>query len=61
MKEQYLQFIKQFSSINVSKICKQLDINRANVLNGKASEETTRLLYEEIVKQIEDLLKNNNK
>ena len=61
MKEQYLQFIKQFSSINVSKICKQLDINRANILNGKASEETTRLLYEEIVKQIEDLLKNNNK
>ena len=61
MKEQYLQFIKQFSSINVSKICKQLDINRANILNGKASEETTRILYEEIVKQIEDLLKNDNK
>ena len=61
MKKEYLQFIKQFSNINISKLCKQLGINRSNVLNGRSSEETTRLLYEEIIKQIDELLKNKNK
>lgn len=56
-KEQYLRFIKQFSSINVSQICKKLDINRPNILNGIASEETTKLLYDEIKKELNELLK----
>ena len=59
MKQQYLEFIKQFSSINVVKICKKLGINRSNVLNGKSSEETTRLLYDEIVKELIELLKGD--
>ena len=61
MKKEYLQFIKQFSNINISKLCKQLGINRSNILNGRSSEETTRLLYEEIIKQIDELLKKENK
>ena len=58
MKEQYLKFIKQFSSINVAQICKKLGINRSNILNGKSSEETTRLLYDEIKKELNKLLKS---
>lgn len=57
MKEQYLKFIKQFSKINITQICKDLNINRSNVLNGIASEETTKLLYDEIKKELNDLLK----
>lgn len=57
MKQQYLQFIKQFSSINVAQICKKLGINRSNILNGKSSKETTRLLYDEIIKELNELLK----
>ena len=57
MKEQYLKFIKKFSSINVVQICKKLDINRSNILNGIASEETTKLLYDEIKKELNELLK----
>lgn len=56
-KEQYLRFIKHFSSINISQICKKLDINRPNILNGIASEETTKLLYDEIKKELNELLK----
>lgn len=56
MKDKYLQFIKQFSKINISKICKDHNINRENILNGRASEDTTRLLYQEIVEQIKELL-----
>lgn len=60
MKNKYLSFIKNFSNINVSKICKQLNINRSNILNGKSSEETTRLLYDEINKQLIELLGGRN-
>lgn len=58
MKNNYLKFIKQFSSINVAQICKKMGINRSNILNGKSSEETTRLLYDEIIKELKKLLKN---
>ena len=57
MKSNYLKFIKQFSNINISKICKNLGINRSNILNGKSSETTTRLLYDEIKKELNELLK----
>lgn len=57
MKNKYLKFIKQFSKINITQICKDLNINRSNILNGSASEETTRLLYDEIKKELIELLK----
>lgn len=52
MKNKYLQYIKEFSKINISTLCKELGINRENILNGRASEETTKKLYDEIQKQI---------
>ena len=55
MKEQYLQFIKNFSKINVKAICKELKIDRTNILNGRASEETTKKLYDEIKKRLRNL------
>lgn len=60
MKKEYLRFIKDFSKIHISNICKELKINRSNVLNGTASEETIKLLYDEINKRL-DLLKKNKK
>lgn len=52
MKNKYLQYIKEFSKINISTLCKELGINRENILNGRASEETTKKLYDEIQKQL---------
>lgn len=59
MKQEYLEFIKAFSKINVSSICKELNINRENVLHGKASAEATKNVYDELNKRIRDLLDNN--
>ena len=55
MKDKYLKYINQFSKINISSICKELNIDRQNILNGKASEETTKKLYDELVKRLGEL------
>lgn len=52
MKKIYLQYIKDFSKISISNLCKELGINRENILKGKASEETTKKLYDEIKRQL---------
>ena len=54
-KEQDLQFIKNFTQITVSQICRDLKIDRGNLLNGRASEDNTRLVKEEILKRLADL------
>ena len=55
MKDKYLKFILSFSKISISSICKDLHINRENILNGKASEETTKKLYDELKKRLTKL------
>ena len=52
MKETYLKFIKDFSQISIVNICKQLNVNRSNVLNGNASEETIKKVYDELKKRL---------
>ena len=59
MKEKYLTFILSFSKISISSICKELNINRSNILNGKASEETIKLLYDELKKRLEEISFND--
>ena len=59
MKQEHLAFIKAFSKINVSSICKELNINRENVLHGKASAEAIKNVYDELNRRIKDLLNND--
>lgn len=54
-KEVDLKFIKDFSKINVSQICKDLKVDRGNVLNGRASEETTNKVRKEIENRLATL------
>ena len=54
-KEQYLKFILEFSKISISSLCKELNIDRQNILNGKASLETTKKLYDEILSRLEKI------
>lgn len=62
MKEKYLKFIKDFSSISVTQICKDQKIDRSCILRGRSSEEKTRILYDELMKQILEILpKETNK
>ena len=63
MKEKYLKFIKDFSSISVTQICKDQKIDKSCTLRGKSSEEKTRILYEELLNQWKELIereKNND-
>ena len=55
MKQQYLKYIKGFSKINISALCRDLNINRENILKGKASEETTKKLYNKLKKELKVL------
>ena len=51
----YLDKIKAFSKITISEICKDLKINRSNLLNGKSTKENEKKVYDEIIKRYEKI------
>ena len=53
----YLDKIKQISKINITQICKDLRINRSNLLNGRSSKENEKKVYEEIISKYEEIKK----
>lgn len=60
-KERNLKFIKGFAKINISQICKDLKINRSNLLNGRASDQNTELIKNEIQKRVDELYKDDRR
>lgn len=62
MKERQVNFIKGFSSISVNKICKELNISRANLVAGRLSADVTDKVYKmlvvEFTNMINEVLKN---
>lgn len=50
-----LEFIKKFSKITITSICKDLKINRSNLLNGRTSKENTLKVKKEIIKRLKEL------
>lgn len=54
-KENDLKFIKDFTKISISQICKDLKIDIPNLLNGRASEKNTKLVKEELQKRLDSL------
>lgn len=63
MKEKELKFIKEFTNINITDICKELGVQPNNVYAGKAKKETyTNIrycIYRELFKIIlQDLTRN---
>lgn len=56
-KEKDLKFIKDFSKIKISTICKELGINKSNVWAGNASEEAIRQVRKELIRRINELNK----
>lgn len=53
----YLTKIKKLSKINISSICKELNINRSNLYNGKTTEENEKRVYEKIIEEYEKIIK----
>lgn len=50
-KEKDLKFIREFSKISISQICRDLNVNRPNVLNGNTTEKNIKKVKEEIIKR----------
>lgn len=50
-KEKDLKFIREFSKISISQICRDLKINRPNVLNGNTTKKNIKKVKEEIIKR----------
>lgn len=57
-KEKDLKYIKDFSKITVSGVCKELGINRANVLIGTASEKNIKAVKDRLKEKIEELIED---
>lgn len=57
-KQKDLEYIKNFSKINIRDICKELNIDKSNVYRGIASAEKIRQVKEELQKRINELEEN---
>lgn len=52
---QNLDYIKKFSKINITGICKKVNVDRANLLSGRTTKENEQKVKEEIESQIAKL------
>ena len=52
----YLEKIKQLNKINIATICKELNINRSNLYNGRTTEENEKRVYERIVEEYKKII-----
>ncbi len=52
-KEKDLEFIKKYSKISITAICKKIGANRGNVWSGRASAETIRKVREAIAAELD--------
>lgn len=43
-----LEYIKKFTSIQVTKVCKKLNINYSNLISGRSSKKNEKLVKEEL-------------
>lgn len=54
-KENDLKYIKDFSKITITGVCKELNVNRSNVLNGRASSEAVEAVRKRIEEKLKEL------
>jgi len=54
-KEKDLEFIKKYSKISITAICKKIGVNRGNVWTGRASADTIRKVREAINSEIDSI------
>ena len=51
-----LKIIKGFSSISVNKICKELNLDRSNLIHNRYSEEKVHIVYDRLVLELTNLI-----
>lgn len=50
-----LEYIKKFSKIAISKLCKKNNIDHANLITGRCAEEKEKIIREDIESEIAKL------
>lgn len=50
-----LDYIKSFSKINITTTCKKLNIDRANLLNGRLKKDKVKQVREELESEVAKL------
>ena len=50
-----LKFIKGFTKISITGICKKVNVNRSNLLNGTAGDDREKIVKEEIERELAKL------
>lgn len=53
-----LDLIKKFREIQITKICKSVGVDYANLISGRASKENVKKVKDELFNQLSYLLKN---
>ena len=53
----YLDKIKKISKISIKQVCEELNINRANLLNGKTTISNEKKVYDALIKKYEEVKK----
>lgn len=52
----YLDKIKELSKVNITSVCKKLNINRSNLLNGKSTKENEKKVYDKLSEEIKKII-----
>ena len=47
-----LEYIKKFSKISITKVCKELGINRGNLLSGRTTPENIKKVRDELERKV---------
>ena len=50
-----LEYIKKFSSISITNVCKKLGVNRANLLNGRTTKKNMKLIRKGLESEVAKL------
>lgn len=54
-KNEDLEYIKKFSSISITDVCKKLGVNRANLLNGRTTKKNMKLVRKGLESEVAKL------
>lgn len=52
----YLEKIKELNKITITSVCKELGINRSNLLNGNSSAENEKRVYDKIIEKYKSII-----
>jgi endonuclease IV len=55
MEPNYLEKIKLFSGISVAKICRELKIDRTNLLKGRTTKKNEKRVYEKLIEELKEV------